>query len=321
MPSNKRIAFWVSEKKLQKLNWQELETISKKFGFEVFKLSLKKSLESQGPFCVLVHKMTDIIASANMGDIRCGNLIQEVENYISQNPSLVVIDPIANVRKLIDRCNCYSIIHSTNLSTYNVFTPNFCTLRTGDKESLKQQLKMAKVTYPFICKPMLGHGSKKAHEMSIIFNEKYLTGIKTPCVAQSFINHDAVLFKIYIAGDKHYYVERPSLKNFKASERETIYFDTSDVSKSDSKSRLCVLDPEDILTEKPKPDEEIIAIIAATLTKAFGMDLLGADVVIEKSTRKYAIIDVNAYPGYEGFPNFFDCLLECITKKISSDFT
>ncbi|XP_056631593.1 inositol-tetrakisphosphate 1-kinase-like isoform X1 [Diorhabda sublineata] len=321
MPSNKRIAFWVSEKKLLKLNWQELETISKKYGFEVFKLCLKKSLESQGPFCVFVHKMTDIIASANMGDIRCANLIQEVETYISQNPSLVVIDPVANVRRLIDRCNCYSIIRSTNLATYDVFTPNFCTLRSGDRESLKQQLKMAKVTYPFICKPILGHGSKKAHEMSIIFNEKFLSDIRTPCVAQSFINHDAVLFKIYIAGERHCHVERPSLKNFQASDRETIYFDTSDVSKADSKSRLCVLDPEDLITQKPKPDEEVIDIIATTLRKAFGMDLLGVDVVIDKTTRKYAIIDVNAYPGYEGFPNFFDALLECISKKLTSDFT
>lgn len=224
-------------------------------------------------------------------------MIEKVERYISQHPSLIVIDPLANVRKLIDRCSCYSIIHSTNLSTYDVFTPNFCTLRSGDRDSLKQQLKIANVTYPFICKPILGHGSK-AHEMSLIFNEKSLGDIKTPCVAQSFIQHNAVLFKIFIAGDKHFYVERPSLKNFQACDnRDTIYFDTSDVSKSDSKSRLCVLDPEDVMMEKPKPDDKILDVIANTLRKAFGMDLLGADVVIDKSTGKYAIIDVNAYPG------------------------
>ncbi|CAG9860137.1 unnamed protein product [Phyllotreta striolata] len=320
MPSNKRIAFCLSEKKFHKLNWQELETVCKNYGFEVFKLNLNESLESQGPFCVLVHKMTDIIASANLGDIRCGKIIQEVERYISQNPSLVVIDPLPNVRKLIDRCSCYSIIHSTNLSAHNVFTPNFCTFRSSDRDSLKQQIKMAKVTYPFICKPSLGHGSK-AHEMSIIFNEKSLSDIQTPCVAQSFIQHDAVLFKIFVAGEKHCYVERPSLKNFQASDRDTIYFVSGDVSKSDSKSRLCVLDPEDTLIEKPKLDDKVIEIIANTLRKAFGMDLLGIDVVIDKSTGKYAIIDVNAYPGYDGFPNFFESLLECISKRISSDFT
>nr|CAH7760886.1 unnamed protein product [Callosobruchus chinensis] len=321
MPSNKRIAVWMSEKKLQKVNWEEFESVCHSYGFEVFKLNLNESIESQGPFCVLVHKLTDIIASANLGDIRCCNIIQEVENYISQNPSLIVIDPLPNVRKLLDRYNCYSIIHSTDLYSYGVFTPNFCTLKSMEKDALKHQLKIANVTYPFICKPVLGHGSRSAHEMSIVFSEKYIVDIRTPCVAQSFISHNAVLYKIYIAGEKFCYVERPSLKNFqvRASESETIHFDSSDVSKADSRSRLSVLDPEDVVPERIKPDEKVIEVIAMTLRRAFGMDLLGVDVVIEKSTGKYAIIDVNAYPGYDGFPNFFEALLECISKRISSD--
>ncbi|XP_023014684.1 inositol-tetrakisphosphate 1-kinase isoform X2 [Leptinotarsa decemlineata] len=264
--------------------------------------------------------MTDIIASANLGDVRCIAILQDVERYISQNPTLIVIDPIPNVRKIIDRYSCYSIIHSTNLCTYEVFTPNFCTLETNDVETIKHQLRIAHVTYPFLCKPLLGHGSRKAHQICIIFNERSLIDISTPCVAQSFINHDASLFKIYVAGDKHCMVERPSLKNYQASDRETIYFDSSDVSKAGSKSRLSVLDPEDVV-ERREPDEKIINLIATTLRKAFGMDLFGVDVVIEKSTGKYAIIDVNAYPGYDGFPNFYEALLECISKKMSTDLT
>lgn len=38
MPSNKRIAVWLSEKKLQKMNWQEFETICNENGFEVFRV-------------------------------------------------------------------------------------------------------------------------------------------------------------------------------------------------------------------------------------------------------------------------------------------
>jgi inositol-1,3,4-trisphosphate 5/6-kinase/inositol-tetrakisphosphate 1-kinase len=50
--------------------------------------------------------------------------------------------------------------------------------------------------------------------MSIIFNEAGLVDCKPPCVAQTFINHNAVLFKIYVLGDEFKVVERPSLKNF-----------------------------------------------------------------------------------------------------------
>lgn len=53
--------------------------------------------------------------------------------------------------------------------------------------------------------------------MAIVFNENGVADCKPPCVAQSFINHNAVLYKIYIAGDDFKVSERPSLKNFSAS--------------------------------------------------------------------------------------------------------
>lgn len=39
MPVNKRIAVWMSEKKLQKINWQEFEAACISRGFELFKVS------------------------------------------------------------------------------------------------------------------------------------------------------------------------------------------------------------------------------------------------------------------------------------------
>lgn len=51
-------------------------------------------------------------------------------------------------------------------------------------------------------------------QMAVMFSEAGLADCKPPCVAQTFINHNAVLFKIYVLGDDHIVVERPSLKNF-----------------------------------------------------------------------------------------------------------
>jgi len=53
--------------------------------------------------------------------------------------------------------------------------------------------------------------------MSVIFNERGVADCKPPCVAQSFINHNAILYKLYVVGDHYQMVERPSLKNFYAS--------------------------------------------------------------------------------------------------------
>lgn len=291
-------------------------------------MDLSRSIDSQEPFTVFLHKLTDIIASANQGDItvistilpslfctfitslfifQSCNIIKDVEKYISSRPDLIVIDPIPKVRQLLDRYKCYSIIQSTSLRNYGVFTPNFCEITTNDYEKTIKQLKNAKVTYPLICKPQLGHGSKKAHEMIIVFNETGLKDCKAPCVAQSLINHNAVLYKIFIVGDAHFFVERPSLKNFYYNvEAKSIFFDSSDVSKAGSQSKLSVLDPEDENVPKVKPNPEILERIASTLRKAFGMELLGVDVVIENNTKKYAIIDVNAYPGSVYFVVLFN---------------
>lgn len=52
--------------------------------------------------------------------------------------------------------------------------------------------------------------------MAIIFSEEDLKGVKPPCVIQSFINHNAVLYKVFVVGESYTLVERPSLKNFPA---------------------------------------------------------------------------------------------------------
>lgn len=63
--------------------------------------------------------------------------------------------------------------------------------------------------------------------MAIIFSEEDLKDVRPPCVIQSFINHNAVLYKVFVVGDSYTVVERPSLKNFpagpsgEATERQT----------------------------------------------------------------------------------------------------
>lgn len=67
-PSKKIIGYWMSEKKTQKLNWSEFKFVCKKHGFDLIKVDLTKSLDNQGPFSVIVHKLTDIIVQANKQD-------------------------------------------------------------------------------------------------------------------------------------------------------------------------------------------------------------------------------------------------------------
>jgi len=65
-----------------------------------------------------------------------------------------------------------------------------------------------------------------------------------------------------------------------------------------------------------KPNYQIFETIVKNIREIFGLILVGIDVVIENHTGKYAIIDVNVFPGYDGYPNFFEHLIDSIKKLL-----
>ncbi|CAH0560710.1 unnamed protein product [Brassicogethes aeneus] len=317
MDRKKRVAICMSEKKFKKLNFQEICKTCDEYGLEAFKLDLNLSLEEQEPFSVVLHKLTDVITASNEGDKKTCLILSKIENYIKTHPNLIVIDPLPNIQKVLNRFITYKTIYTSVSHTENIFTPNFCELVNPDIKDIKEQLRQSNITFPIICKAVPGHGSQNSHQMSIIFNESGLKDCRIPSVVQKFIKHNAILYKIFTVGDKHSFVERPSLKNYMACDlRKTIFFESTNVSKSDSKSELSILDPQ----EKVKnffPNPDIFDFISKSIRQAFGMDLLGIDVIICNETGKYGIIDVNAFPGYDGFQNFNKCLIECILQKLN----
>lgn len=306
------IAYWMSEKKIQKLNWAEFRNVSRKYGFDLVKLDLERPLEGQGPFTVILHKTMDILARTCEGDAKAHAMMARLESYIKDHPEVAIIDPLDNAQKLLDRYQAYSIVHNSDLGKAGVFTPSCVELTSSDYRGNLQTLRLAGVDFPFVCKPSVSHGSTSAHKMAVIFNEKGVQDCHPPCVAQSFINHNAVLYKIYVVGDEYIVTERPSLKNFYPCDHETIFFNSHDISKPDSTSSLTVLDPSDKTVLTPSPDSAKVQRIVSTLRKELGMSLFGIDVVIENGSGRYGIIDINAFPGYDGYPNFFDRLMNCI---------
>jgi len=46
-----------------------------------------------------------------------------------------------------------------------------------------------------------------------------------------------------------------------------------------------------------EPDEQKLLQLSAGIQKRFDLELLGIDVIIENSTGRYAVIDINVFPG------------------------
>ncbi|KAA3674862.1 inositol-1,3,4-trisphosphate 5/6-kinase / inositol-tetrakisphosphate 1-kinase [Paragonimus westermani] len=120
-----------------------------------------------------------------------------------------------------------------------VSVPPFCTLSTDNLEDNLGSLHANFVRFPLICKPLTAHGGSDAHTMALVFNPSGLEKLNFPVVAQQFIDHDDILFKIYVIGEKSFYFVRPSIRNFEeSSTRETIFFDSKNVSKDGVDSSL-----------------------------------------------------------------------------------
>ncbi|KAG9336574.1 hypothetical protein JZ751_002921 [Albula glossodonta] len=180
-----------------------------------------------------------------------------------------------------------------------------------------EQIEKHGLTFPFICKTRVAHGTN-SHEMAIIFSEEDLKDITPPCVIQSFINHNAVLHKVFVVGESYTVVERPSLKNFPAgpADRKAIFFNSHNVSKPESSSDLTSRDNVEGVFQPPNDD--VIRELSRALRQSLGVSLFGIDVIINNQTGQHAVIDINAFPGYEGVPEFFNDLLNHIISVLQA---
>ncbi|XP_036927202.1 inositol-tetrakisphosphate 1-kinase isoform X1 [Acanthopagrus latus] len=339
----RRVGYWLSEKKMKKLNFQAFADLCRKRGIEVVQLDLSQPLEEQGPLDVIIHKLTDLILEADQNDSQAVLLVQRVQDYIDAHPETIVLDPLPAIRTLLDRCKSYQLIHRIEscMQDERICSPPFMVLNTDCSPDVLEQIKRQGLTFPFICKTRVAHGTN-SHEMAIIFSEEDLNDVKPPCVIQSFINHNAVLYKVFVVGDSYTVVERPSLKNFPAGPagwssvtssdiwlhclhpkyRKAIFFNSHNVSKPESSSDLTTR--ENVEGVSQPPNDDVIRELSRSLRQALGVSLFGIDVIINNQTGQHAVIDINAFPGYEGVPEFFNDLLNHITSVLQSqspDFT
>ncbi|XP_076046323.1 inositol-tetrakisphosphate 1-kinase-like isoform X2 [Oratosquilla oratoria] len=277
---------------------------------------MEKSLEEQGPFDLILHKMTALYALALHHHEDAQKMVERFENYAKAHPSTLLMDPLEGVCCLLHRNKTYTLLKHVMCNDELVLTPSYCVLLdTQNEEATDQQLQESNITFPVVCKPLSAGGGREAHQMAVVMCRRRLREVPVPCVAQSFINHGAVLYKLYVLGNKWFVVVRPSLKNFYAGDQETIFFNSHQVSKADSCSPLSQLDPED-QTDLPKADPAVFNRIVRQLRAALQMDLLGIDVVIDCQSGKYAVIDVNAFPSFDSVPNVMESLADLILSHL-----
>ncbi|XP_029302527.1 inositol-tetrakisphosphate 1-kinase-like [Cottoperca gobio] len=318
--SGRRVGFCLSAKKRRRVNLDAFADFCAGHGVKVVEIDLAQPLAPQGPFDVIVHKLSDVIVEAEH-DSQSQQLLANFQSFMSAHPSTVLLDPLPAMTQLLDRFASYRIMSKLHksLRDWRVCSPPYLEIHS-DLSSVQHAVTTRGLSFPLICKTRVAHGSL-SHEMSLIFSAGSLADVHAPCVLQSFVNHGAVLHKVFVVGDRHFCVERPSLKNFPSGpcDRKTIFFNSHQVSKPESSSDLTALDEQ--MPGLPPPSSEAVAALVRELRVQLGMALFGVDVIINIHTHTLTVIDINIFPGYEGVPQFFPALLSHIESVLDEQAT
>jgi len=80
-----KVGFWLADKKWNRINKQHLQHLLSLNGCLMVKMDLDQSLESQGPFDCIVHKVSEEMARSKAGDVDSRRRIETFEVGIESN--------------------------------------------------------------------------------------------------------------------------------------------------------------------------------------------------------------------------------------------
>jgi inositol-1,3,4-trisphosphate 5/6-kinase/inositol-tetrakisphosphate 1-kinase len=87
--------------------------------------------------------------------------------------------------------------------------------RTTTAQDIRNAVQEAQLSFPIIVKPLTAAGTKASHSMAVVMHPSGLEQItdRVPCLLQEYVNHNSVLYKVYVLGDFVSVHKRRSLPN------------------------------------------------------------------------------------------------------------
>jgi len=321
----KKIGYWLKEGKAKRIDISKIEEIlSRKYDCDLVAMDVDR--DTLPRVDAMFHKMSDLLFDARQGKAAAIDQLEKFMKYFKAHEGLPVFDPLANIETLLDRVLMMEAIQKCS-NTCSVDTKfyscGYHLVESEDTVSISEALAAKNFQFPLICKSRIAQGAL-GHDMSIIFSEEGLKQTKPSNVIVPYIDHDAVLYKVFVCGDKFHVVTRPSITlnkllsnnsqisvyNFHSDTVSKVTVDSSKVQEDLCKSS--VLSP---LSEK------YMALIPAwvkIMRTVLNLSLFGFDLILGSGDKKPIIIDINYFPGYDGFENFHEILSDMLYQAAIS---
>ncbi|XP_062158217.1 inositol-tetrakisphosphate 1-kinase 3-like isoform X1 [Alnus glutinosa] len=301
------VGYALTSKKTKSFLQPKLEGLARNKGILFVAIDQNQPLSDQGPFDIVLHKLSG------------KEWRRIIEDYRQTHPEVTVLDPPDAIQHLHNRQFMHQAVADLNLSdSYGkVGVPRQLVIKR-DASSIPDAVAKAGLRLPFVAKPLVADGSAKSHELSLAYDQNSLQKLEPPLVLQEFVNHGGVLFKVYIVGESIKVVRRFSLPD--VSKRE--------LSKSAGVHRFprvsCAAASADDADLDPGvaelPPRPLLERLAKELRRRLGLRLFNLDIIRDHGSRDhFYVIDINYFPGYGKMPEyehiFTDFLLSLVQGK------
>ncbi|CAM8936534.1 hypothetical protein QQ045_012492 [Rhodiola kirilowii] len=287
------VGYALTSKKIKSFLQPKLERLARNKGILFVPIDPKRSLSEQGPFDIILHKLTG------------KEWRQILEDYRQAHPEVTVLDPPDAILHLRDRQSMLQDVADINLSNSHgrVGVPKQLVITSDDASSISDAVTKAGLKLPLVAKPLLADGSSKSHELSIAYDPESLQKLEPPLVLQEFVNHGGVLFKVFVIGEAIKVVRRFSLPDVSKREltKSSGVFPVPRVSCAAASAEGADLDPR-VAEIPPYP---LIERLAKELRRRLGLHLFNLDIIRDHGNPdRFYVIDINYFPGYGKMPEY-----------------
>ncbi|KAL3538769.1 hypothetical protein ACH5RR_002135 [Cinchona calisaya] len=291
-PTRLVVGYALTLKKRQSFLQPKLLELARSKGILFIPIDVKQPLSDQGPFDVVLHKLTGKEWS------------QTIEDYGQKNPDVTVLDPPDAIEHVNNRQSMLADVADLKLpECYGRVTVPRQLVFTTDPLSIPEEVTKEGLKLPLVAKPLVVDGSAKSHELFLAYDKVSLAKLEPPLVLQEFVNHGGVLFKVYIIGESIKVVRRFSLPDVCKRELSKIagVFRFPRVSCASASADGADLDP----NVSELPPSPLLEMLARELRIRLGLQLFNIDIIREYGTKDlYYVIDINYFPGYGKMPEY-----------------
>ncbi|OAY45385.1 inositol-tetrakisphosphate 1-kinase 2 isoform X1 [Manihot esculenta] len=302
------VGYALTSKKRKSFLQPKLEVLARNKGILFVAIDLNRPLSDQGPFDVILHKLS--------GKGWC----DAIEDYQQKHPEVVVLDPPDAIENLHNRQSMLQDVADLDLSDCQgkVCVPRQ-TVVNKDPLSIPHEVMKAGLKLPLVAKPLVVDGTAKSHELFLAYDEFSLSELEPPLVLQEFVNHGGVLFKIYIVGEAIKVVRRFSLPNISKRELAKVagVFRFPRVSSAAASADDADLDP----SVGELPPRSLLERLARELRLRLGLQLFNIDMIREHGTKDvFYVIDINYFPGYGKIPDYEHTFTDFLVGLVQSKY-